>query len=193
MSTLEIAGFIFGVIGVWLTLHENVWCFPIGLANVILSLFLFFQQKLYADALQQLVYIVLLSYGWFAWLRKNEAQQDLKISVSNNRLLWICTIAFILCTVVLGELLSNFTDATFPWLDSAATALSFVAQWMIAKKKIENWLIWIVVNILYIGIYLYKDLWLYSVLFSIYLILAISGYIRWRKKLKPEYIPASYT
>lgn len=184
MSGVEIAGFIFGVIGVWLTLRENVWCFPIGLANVILSLYLFYQQKLYADSLQQFVYIILLGYGWFKWWRGNDTDKKLVVSTSNSSLLFICAGAFIACTLLLGVLLSKFTDATFPWLDSTATSLSFVAQWMIAKKKIENWLIWIVVNIMYIGIYLYKDLWLYSVLFFIYLLLAISGYLKWRKSLK---------
>jgi nicotinamide mononucleotide transporter len=92
-------------------------------------------------------------------------------------------IAFILSTLLLGTLLSKFTDASLPWLDSAATSLSFVAQWMIAKKKIENWLIWIVVNLMYIGIYAVKDLWLYCVLFFVYLLLAINGYLTWRKQL----------
>lgn len=184
MNWIEIAGFVFGVTGVWLTLRENVWCFPIGLANVILSLFLFFEQKLYADVLQQFVYIILLGYGWYMWIKGNEYHKKLKISVSNPQLLLMCAIAFILCTVLLGMILSTFTDATFPWLDSTATSLSFVAQWMVAKKKIENWLIWIAVNIMYIGIYISKDLWLYSVLFSVYLLLAISGYLRWRKSLR---------
>ena len=186
MTWIEIAGFVCGVIGVWLTLRENVWCFPIGLANVIFSLFLFFQQKLYADALQQFVYILLLGYGWMTWIRRDESAQEIKISESSNTLLLVCSTLFILCTIVLGTLLSKLTDAAFPWLDSTATALSFIAQWMIAKKKIENWLIWIVVNIMYIGIYSCKELWLYSTLFSIYLLLAISGYITWRKTLKME-------
>ncbi len=183
MNWIEIAGFIFGVAGVWLTLRENVWCFPIGLVNVLLSLFLFYQQKLYADALQQFVYIILLSYGWFYWITGNNSQKQLKISNSNSNLLFLCLVTFLLCTLILGTLLSQYTDATFPWLDSTATSLSFVAQWMIAKKKIENWLIWMVVNIMYIGIYIYKDLWLYSLLFFIYLLLAISGYLTWRKQL----------
>lgn len=183
MNWIEIAGFVFGVMGVWLTLRESVWCFPIGLANVILSMFLFFDQKLYADVLQQFVYMLLLSFGWFSWLRGNIPQKELKISTSDNKLLLMCFIAFIFCAAVLGTLLSKFTDATFPWLDSTATSLSFVAQWMIAKKKIENWLIWIVVNVMYIGIYIYKDLWLYSALYFIYLLLAISGYITWKKQL----------
>lgn len=183
MNWLEITGFAFGIAGVWLTLKENVLCFPIGLGNVLLSLFLFYQQKLYADAFQQIVYIVLLSYGWLSWLKKNGLNKELLVSVSNKRLLYMCFLAFAFCTVVLGTLLSKFTDATFPWLDSAATSLSFVAQWMIAKKKIENWLIWMLVNVMYISIYIYKDLWLYSLLFFIYLLLAISGYINWKKHL----------
>lgn len=183
MSWIEIAGFVFGVIGVVLTLVENVWCFPVGIANVILSLLLFFQQRLYADALQQVVYIILLSYGWIAWVTGDAGHRKLIITTSGISLLGLCASACLLCTVLLGSLLSAYTDASFPWLDSFATSLSFVAQWMIARKKIENWLIWILVNFLYIGIYIYKHLPLYACLFFIYLVLAISGYITWRKNM----------
>jgi len=183
MNWIEIAGFVCGVLGIWLTLRQNVWCFPVGLANVILSLFLFYEQKLYADSLQQIVYILLLAYGWFNWNSGKESSIKLAVSTSSRNLLFQSAIAFIMCTLLLGTILSHYTDAAFPWLDSTATSLSFVAQWMIAKKKIENWWIWMVVNGMYIGIYLSKELWLYSLLFFIYLLLAISGYLTWRKQL----------
>ena len=185
MSSVEIAGFVFGVAGVWLTLRENVWCFPVGLINVILSLFLFYQQKLYADTLQQFVYIILLSYGWFMWLKgTDDKMKNLPVSLCSNQTLLMCGFAFVISTTFLGVFLSKLTDAIFPWLDSAATSISFVAQWMIAKKKIENWLLWILVNMMYIGIYSSRHLWLYSLLFTVYLALAIIGYLRWKSELK---------
>ncbi|MEP7264103.1 MAG: nicotinamide riboside transporter PnuC [Bacteroidota bacterium] len=183
MNELEVAGFLFGVAGVVLTLKENVWCFPVGLINVAVSLFLFYNQKLYADAIQQSVYIILLTYGWFGWLH-GEKKNVLQISKSTSSLLISCLFIWMTGTFILGYLLQNYTDASTPWPDSAATILSFIAQWMIAKKKLENWLLWIVVNISYIAIYVYKDLLLYAVLFFVYLILALAGFYAWKKEMK---------
>jgi nicotinamide mononucleotide transporter len=182
MNILEIAGFLFGVAGVFLTLKENVWCFPVGLINVIISLFLFYNQKLYADSLQQTVYIVLLTYGWFIWLH-GENKKAPVVSRMNSGLLLRCLFVWFAGTAILGFLLDNYTDAATPWPDSAATVLSFIAQYLVARKKIENWLLWIVVNIAYVSIYIYKDLMLYAVLFGIYLLLAVAGYVSWKKQL----------
>ncbi|CAN5591190.1 nicotinamide riboside transporter PnuC [soil metagenome] len=182
MTWVEIIGFITGIIGVYLTMKENVWCFPIGLVNVILSLYLFYFQHLYADALQQIVYIILLSYGWIKWWRGDQGSLHLKISKSNPRLMYACLFSGIVFTLLLGSLLHHFTNASFPWIDSAATSAAFIAQYLIARKKIENWLVWIGVNITYIGIYLYKDLHLYAILFFVYLVFSFWGFAAWRKQ-----------
>jgi nicotinamide mononucleotide transporter len=184
MSPVEIIGFVFGVAGVWLTIKENVWCFPVGLINVILSLVLFYQQKLYSDAIQQFVYIILLSYGWYKWNSGKDESEELKISFSSKKLLFVLFLLCVFFSISAGALFKNYTDASLPYWDATATALSFTAQWMIAKKKVENWILWIVVNIMYIGIYIYKDLFLYAFLFFIYLILAIVGWNEWRKIYK---------
>lgn len=183
---LEWIGFATGVLGVWLTSRQNPWCFPIGLVNVWISLVLFFGQHLYADALQQAVYILLLTLGWHNWTRKKKEEPSLRISWSTNRerLLMVCAIISI--TITLGFLLHRYTDASFPWLDSFATSLAFTAQYLIARKKIENWLLWIPVNLIYIGIYLQKDLVLYVLLFTVYLGLAIDGYLTWTKTKPSE-------
>jgi nicotinamide mononucleotide transporter len=183
MSTAEIAGFTFGVAGVYLTLKENVWCFPVGLISVAITLFLCLDQKLYADSLQQLVYIALLTYGWFIWLHGSK-KNVLQISTSSRALLISCLIIWLCGSFLLGFLLDNYTDASTPWPDSVFTVLSFIAQWLVAKKKIENWLLWIPVNIAYIPIYLYKGLALYAAYSFILLVLAIVGYTSWRKELK---------
>jgi nicotinamide mononucleotide transporter len=180
MNALEITGFLFGIAGVVLTLKENVWCFPVGLINVLVSLFLFYDQKLYADSLQQLVYVALLTYGWFQWLH-GVNKNAIKISESSRHLLINCLLIWLSGTAILGFLLQRFTDASTPWPDSAATVLSFIAQWMIARKKVENWLLWMVVNVAYISIYIYKDLFLYALLFAVYLFLATAGYRSWKK------------
>ena len=188
MNWFEITGFICGIAGIVLTLKENIWCFPVGLANVILSLFLFYSQQLYADTLQQLVYIFLLLYGWYQWGKNNNVSSQLPISQSSSKLILYCFLVWLGATGILAFTLTHFTNAAAPWPDSAATSLSFIAQWLIAKKKIENWLLWMVVNTLYIAIYLYKGLNLYTFLFAIYLCLAIWGYMQWKKEMKSHVI-----
>lgn len=187
---LEWTGFFTGIAGVWLTSRQNPWCFPIGLINVTTSLVLFVGQHLYADALQQVVYIILLCIGWYNWTRKKNTSASFSIgwSTPGERILMIGAVIFTTCT--LGLLLDMYTEAAFPWLDSFATALSFTAQFLIARKKIENWLLWIPVNLIYIGIYYQKDLLLYVFLFTIYLGLAINGYLEWTRS-KPTEIRAN--
>ncbi len=180
ISPAEAVGFVFGIAGIWLTIKENSWCFPVGMINVIVSMVLFFQQKLYSDAIQQAVYIILLSYGWYKWITGKDDGKDLKISFSSIKLLFILFVTGLIFSVAAGFLFKKYSDASLPYWDATATALSFIAQWMIAKKKIENWMLWIIVNVMYIGIYIYKDLFLYVILFFIYLILAIQGLIQWR-------------
>ena len=181
MDTLEIVGFISGFAGVFLTVKKNKWCFPIGIINVILSCFLFYESRLYADSLQQLVYIPLLIVGWLNW--NANTNDDFIVERLNKKEIVIYFSLFLSSGLLLGYLLKKFSNASFPWIDSLATTASFLAQYLIAKKKIENWIVWIAVNIVYIAVYLQKDLELYAVLYLVYLILAIQGYYQWRKHL----------
>jgi len=185
LSIFEISGFVTGIAGIWLTIRQNVWCFPVGLINVTVSLFLFIDEKLYSDALQQVFYMVLLSYGWYKWTTsKNE--NPLKVTELTAQTLFLYLVFATLIAGAMGYFFDQFTDAHVPYMDASATALSFLAQFLIAKKKIENWSIWIVVNVMYIGIYLYKDLYLYAGLFAIYLLLAVNGLMTWRKAMNEE-------
>lgn len=178
----EIWGTLFGIAGVWLTLKQNILCFPAGIVNVGIYALLFFENKLYADAVLQIIYIVLLVYGWINWGK----QRDLK-GFSTSRTpakMRIALVAICLTsTALLGFLFSEFTDASLPYLDSLLTSMSLIAQWMIAKKKIENWLIWIFADTLYVFMYAYKHLYLTSVLYFIFILLAVLGYREWKKSL----------
>ena len=185
MTTTEVLGFITGIAGVWLTIRQNPSCFPVGLVNVILSLILFFEQKLYADVLQQIVYIILLLYGWYHWLRPGK-KAELPVTRLNGRDRITLGSAVFGTALLLGLLLYKFTDASLPYLDSFATSLAFGAQYLVARKKIENWILWFPVNLIYIGIYINKALPLYAILFSVYFILAIAGFLQWKKELKNE-------
>lgn len=181
MGPLEIIGFISGFIGVFLTVKKNKWCFSIGIINVVISCFLFYESRLYADTLQQLVYIPLLMIGWLNWNKNVNAEFIVERIKKNEAIIYFSL--FILTGVVLGFILKTYSNASFPWIDSMATAGSFLAQYLIAKKKIENWLLWIIVNVVYIFVYIQKDLPLYAILYCIYLFLAIQGFYQWRKQL----------
>lgn len=180
-SALEITGFITGVLGVWLTIRRNILCFPIGIINVLIYAYLFQSEnvRLYADALLQIIYLILLVYGWMVWDRsKNEKEEIRTVSILLAKKL---VIIGVLSTIALGVFLSLYTNASLPYLDAALTIISLIAQWMIAKKMIENWLLWIVVNTIYIPLYVYKGLAFTSILYLLFLILAINGWYNWKK------------
>ncbi len=183
---LELIAFLTGITGIWLTMRQNVWCFPVGLINVSLSMVIFYEQHLYADAIQQIMYITLLIYGWYNWKRKGTMNVRLGVSrLSLKEIAGYCLL-ILLSTLLLGGLLITLTAAIFPWADSLATSTAFVAQYLVARKKLENWLLWMGVNLVYIAIYYHKDLHLYVILFSVYLILSFFGLYKWNKELKSQ-------
>jgi len=182
MTLLEVTGFVFGIAGIWLTIKEHWACFPVGLVNVIVSLFLFAEQRLYSDVIQQGVYIILLSYGWYQWKNRKVELRPI-ISFTNSSMKLVLVTAFIIVAAGMGYFFDQYTNADVPYLDSTATGLSFLAQYLIAKKKIENWMIWMVVNLMYTGIYIYKELYLYVILFVIYFVLAVIGFSKWKNEM----------
>ena len=184
ISLLEWCAMSTGILGVWLTLKQNVWCFPVGIVNVALYAWLFFAPgvQLYADASLQVIYIMLLIYGWIRWTRRDSR---IELAVTRSSLsLSLRLLAFtILVWIIFGYLFRRFTDASLPWLDSLLTSMSLAAQYLVAKKKIENWIIWIVADAVYIPLYFYKDLPLTGILYFIFLVLAVKGWMEWKKVL----------
>ena len=182
-SWLEVIAMLTGILGVWLTIQEKIWCFPIGIINVALYGWLFLSPgiRLYADALLQGIYIFLLVYGWSIWsMRKKEKLVPVKVTGKTSLSLFLVCIAG---TILLAAFFSTYTDASYPWLDSALTCASLGAQWMIARKLIENWIVWIVADIIYIPLYLSKQLPLTAILYFIFLLLAFRGYSDWKKNM----------
>jgi nicotinamide mononucleotide transporter len=184
ITFVELTGTVFGILGVWLTIRENILCFPTGIVNVALYAWLFYKSHLYADALLQIVYILLLIYGWYVWIHEKN-YSELHVTKSSGNLLLFLFILCIISTIGIGTFFLYKTDASLPYMDSFTTSLSLVAQWMIAKKKIENWLVWIVADVLYVGMYVYKHLYFTSFLYFIFIILAVTGLQQWKKDLQP--------
>jgi nicotinamide mononucleotide transporter len=189
LSPFEIAGALFGAIAVWLTARENVWCWPVGLLNVGLYVVVFHDARLYADMGLQVVYAVLCVYGWYAWLHGGKDHGALSVSRTPGRWRGPLLLAGSAGAVLVGHLLQRHTDAALPYWDSSTTAFSLVAQWMQTRKWLENWLVWIVVDVVYVGIYLYKDLLATAALYAVFLALALIGYREWRRSPPPSPAP----
>ena len=183
LSYLELTAMLSGILGVWFTIKQNPLCFPIGMLNVLLYAWLFFTPtiRLYADATLQCSYFLLLAYGWFKWTRSGKADNNLRPSRTSKRH-WISiiliSIPFIL---ILALFLQKYTNADLAWPDSTLTVISLAAQWMVAKKKMENWILWILVDIFYIPLYIYKGLPLTAFLYFIFLLIAFRGWNEWKK------------
>jgi nicotinamide mononucleotide transporter len=186
LSFIELTGTVFGIVGVWLTVKENILCFPVGIVNVALYAWLFFQSQLYADSLLQIVYIILLIYGWYQWLHGKKNNSSLAVTKTSGTTRLFLIILCIVSTVGIGTLFRYKTDASLPYMDSLTTSMSLIAQWMVARKKIENWIVWIAADVIYVGMYVFKHLYLTSLLYFIFTILAVIGWQQWKKDLQPS-------
>ena len=183
ISYLEVLGILTGLAGVWLTIKKNILCFPVGIVNVAIYAYLFFDPsvRLYADAILQINYLILLIYGWLNW--KNKENNSETLVRTKEPMMKTAILISIPAFIMLSLFLQNFTNASLPWLDSGLTVLSLLAQWMIARKLLQNWIIWIVVDAIYVPLYFYKNLPLTSMLYSVFLLLAIKGYFDWKKNI----------
>lgn len=183
---VEVLGTVFGLFYIFLSIKQSVWCWPFGLVSSVIYIFVFFYSGFYADMGLQFYYVFISIYGWYNWAfgGKKEINKILHITVTSAKLWVKLFIANAILFVIISYILINHTDSTIPYWDAFTTAASIVATWMLAQKKIEHWLIWIVVDIVSLGLYIYKDLFATVILFAVYTILALIGYLEWRKDLK---------
>lgn len=180
-TPLEILGFITGAICVYLNTQQNVWGWFFGIINAVLYTVVFWQARLYADMGLQGYYFFTSIYGWWMWLYGGKNNEELPVTKTPVRLYGLFTVLFLVATGMWGYLLGRFTDASFSYLDSALTAASLIGQYMMARKYLENWLVWIVADACYVVMYLYKDLHLTALLYAVFLGLAVMGYLQWRR------------
>jgi nicotinamide mononucleotide transporter len=183
MNPIEIIAAVFGVVSVFLSVKQNIWSWPTAIINVGLYIIVFFESKLYADTGLQVVYVVLNAYGWYHWLYGGKNRTELPVSKTSARLGTLLGMLVLAGTAVIGTFLSRQTDAALPYVDAFTTSTSLVAQWMMTRKLLENWIIWVAVDVIYIGMYIYKSLYVTAVLYLIFLILSALGYVQWKRSL----------
>jgi nicotinamide mononucleotide transporter len=178
---IEVVASVSGLFSVWLAAKENVWYYPVGFVNIVTFAYIFHGVQLYADFMLQLVFFALSVYGWWIWLTKREGR-PVRPTTSLTRRGWGILLAAVpIIAVLWGLLLNRYTDASIPYLDAFVATLSMAAQYLLSRKVLQNWYLWIAVDTLSIGMYWYKGLYMISFTYFVFLVICISGLLSWRK------------
>ena len=180
MSGLELFAAALGVIAVWLTVKQNPWCWPIGLVMVVLYSWIFFEVKLYSDMLLQVVYAALQLYGWWQWTRGGDTTRGREVSRLDTRTVVLSLAIGAVGSLLLGAAMAHWTDAAQPWLDAALTGFSLVAQVWMAQKRVQCWPLWIALDVIFVGLFVYKGLYLTATLYGLFAVIAVQGWREWR-------------
>lgn len=185
-SCVELTGVVLGIVTVYLSARENIWSWPTALVNAAMFTIVFFRTGLYSDFGLQIIYFVLSLYGWYEWLHGGANHSELHVTRTPPRLWLIFLVIGLVSWAVLGAITSRLPNAALPYMDSALVTVSLIAQYMMTKKYLENWILWIVVDVFYVGMFIYKKLNLTSFNYLVYLALAVVGYVAWRRSLAEE-------
>lgn len=188
-SLTETLGFVTGAACVYLVVKQSLWNFPLGIANNVFFLILFVNARLYGDAGLQIVYIALGFQGWYYWLYGGQNRKELRITHASPRLL-IATGSFVVIGSVGLVLALRAAGGAAPMMDAFTTVLSLAAQFLLNRKSIENWFLWIVADIIYIWLYISRDLQLTAVLYFVFLCLCVAGFLNWRRLLNAQAVAA---
>lgn len=184
MSWTEVLGFALSLATVVCAIREQHWSWPLAIVSSILYFFVFKSSLLYAEACLQIVFAVVALWGWWEWLRpgKDEAPA-LHIQQMSRRGWCLCALALAALWPALAWALMRYTDSDVPWWDALPTALSLIGQALMGRKLIENWLVWLVVNVISVGLFAYKGLWLTCLLYAIFIAMSVVGWREWRQRL----------
>ena len=183
-SPVELVAVAFGLVSVYLSAREHIVSWPTAIVNVAIFFFLFWKAKLYADAVLQLFYLALSAYGWYEWMYGGDRHTRLRVSRATRMNWMIVTPLFLVGGVGLGAVLARYTDSPMPYFDALLTSASLVAQWMMTRKLLENWIIWILADIVYVPVFIIRGLPLTALQYAVFLVLAGVGYAGWQKSLR---------
>lgn len=190
-TPLELVSFLLALVTVALNIRQNPWAWLFSIVSSALYAVVFFGARLYGDMSLQFVFIAVSAWGWHQWLHGGAAHQALAVS-RLTRMGWaISALAWLAAFALIAVFLDNYTDTDVPYMDGFLTAGSLLGQFLLARKKLENWYVWIAVDLLYIGLYLYKQLTLTAILYAIFVLMAAAGFLAWRKALIRDTEPAA--
>jgi nicotinamide mononucleotide transporter len=184
-SLLEIIGVITGLLCVYLAAKNIIWNWPFAIISVSIYIFIFFETHLFADMGLQVYFLIVNIYGWYFWSKKPATEAKTPVIRITQKEILLSGVAIVASTVFLGSVL-KYTSASFPYLDSFCAACSLVAQVLLARKVIENWLLWVFVDVIYVGIYIAKGLDVTAFMYAIYVPIAWFGYVDWKKDWKKQ-------
>jgi nicotinamide mononucleotide transporter len=183
IDPVELVAAVITAVSIWLATRENVWYYPTGIVSVFLYGWIFFDARLYAEMLLQVVWFSLMVYGWYQWLHGGVGKSELHVS-RTPRWGWITVLTSgVVMMLVTIAIQTRYTDNPAPLVDSTIAAWSIVAQWMTARKWLENWLFWLGINTLAVPLYLSRELWFTAILYGALWVLAVVGYRTWRRSL----------
>ena len=182
---IELAGAILGLAYILFSIRQHILTWITGLLTSALYIVVFFEAKLYADMGLQFYYVIISLYGWYLWRNnpKLDEKATLQVTLTSRNFAFVAANATWIIFLFIRFILIRYTDSMVPNMDAATTALSITATYMLARKMIDHWVIWIIVDLVSAGLYIYKGLWATAILFFVYTIMAIVGYKQWRKEL----------
>ncbi|WP_343596551.1 nicotinamide riboside transporter PnuC [Acinetobacter sp.] len=186
MTPLEIVAVIISLIGVALTVIRNMWCWLFNFLAFALYAYLFYTYKLYGETILQFFFMVVNFYGFYYWLKGKQQDHDIRIEpIAKVTVIWQMVVAAI-GGLLFGLILKHFTDAAVPMLDSQLAAFSLLATYWTSRKHIATWVLWVFVDIIYVGMFIYKDLWLTSGLYAAFVLMAAYGWWQWEQVKKKQ-------
>ena len=183
---LEPVAVVFGIVSVWLSVREHIWSWPTAIVNVALYFVIFYEAKLYADMGLQVFYVGISLYGWYHWLYGGANRTELPVSRTPQALWVVLPLLWVGAALGVGRLLSVSTDANVPYADAALTAGSLVAQWMMTRKYVENWALWMGLDACYVGLFVSRGLYLTAFLYLVFFGLATKGLLDWSRRLRAQ-------
>ena len=184
MAWFEWTAAIITAVSVYLQTRENIWNWPTAIVSVVMYMVVYVKSGLYSDAGLQGYFLVTSVYGWYHWLRGGQGHTQLEVSRASTRVWLWCAILGIAFWYLDASIASRMKGVAFPYIDAATTTISLIAQWMITRKLLESWLLWIVVNVVYVPVLLAKHLYPTALLYAVMLGLAIKGFVDWRRSYR---------
>ena len=181
--TLEIPAVLTGFLNIYLAARANIWNWFFGILTISLYIFIFYHTKLYADASLYVLFLALQFYGAYEWLQGGKHHSPLLVSKADKIIYVIVLIATIILFFTIAYILRHYTDSTTVYIDAFTTAISLVAQWMMTKKWIENWWLWMLVDVVAIKMYFIKELYFSMGLYAVFFVICVIGYLTWKKLL----------